>query len=158
MTLSQMGDGNDPIEIDKSPDEDLRLHDRIITQRQWAYAEPSEINNIVTGVNSLAFDMYHQFQEDEKNLFFSPYVFSRAMAMTLTGANGETAYQIQESMKFPLDYGRLHSVFNALDLTLDPQRFTNEDHTNFLILDTEAAAWGQSGYFVPIDFFRFYSQ
>lgn len=154
ITLAKRGDGNDPIEIDQSPDEEPRRHDRIITQRQWAYAERSEIKSLVLGLNSLAFDMYHQFQEDGKNLFFSPYVISRAMAMTLTGANNETATQLQDSLQYTLDYGRLHSVFNALDLKLDAQRFAGDGHSNLLILNTEAGAWGQSGYFVPISYYN----
>lgn len=154
VTLSKMGDGNDPVEISKSPDEDLPLQKRIINQRQWAYAESSEINDLVDGLNSLAFDMHHQFQGAGINRCFSPYVLSRAMAMTLTGANGDTADQIRESLKLSIDYARLHAVFNALDLKLDPQRFKGENHIGPPILDTEAAAWGQSGYFVPIDFYN----
>jgi len=167
VTLSQMGENQYPVELELSqieiqnptetelfPNKETISDDRILTQREWSHADPSEIDALVAGINSIAFDTYNQLTENWENLSFSPYGISRLMAMTFPGANGETALEIQESMNFAFDDRRLPPVFNALDLSLDPQRFAGADPAASHIVDTEAAAWGQSGYWVPALYFN----
>lgn len=175
VTLSQMREEQHPVELEIGqiveleigqieiqnsteteifPNKETISDDRILTQREWSHADPSEIDTLVAGINSTAFDTYHQLTEYGINLCFSPYAISRLMAMALAGANGETAFEIQESMNFAFNGGRLPSVFNALDLSLDPQRFAGGDPADTRRLDTEAAAWGQSGYWVPAPYFN----
>jgi serpin B len=54
-----------------------------------------------------------------KNLFFSPYSLSIALAMTLAGARGETAKQMASTLEFQLDAKALHPAFASLAVQLD---------------------------------------
>ena len=53
--------------------------------------------------NDFAFDLYSQLakQNAGKNLFFSPYSMSSALAMTAEGARGETAMEMGKALRFP---------------------------------------------------------
>jgi len=44
--------------------------------------DKADINSVVAGNNSFAFDLYRQLAKDEGNLFSSPYSVSSALAMT----------------------------------------------------------------------------
>jgi len=50
-----------------------------------------------------AFDLYHQLAKENpgKNLFFSPYSVSSALAMTAEGARGDTAKQMGKVLRYP---------------------------------------------------------
>ena len=68
-------------------------------------ATPEGIKEVITANNQFAFDMYQQIngQPDQaaKNVFFSPYSLSTAMAMLYTAAEGETKAQIQKTFHYP---------------------------------------------------------
>ncbi len=53
--------------------------------------------------SDFAFDLYKQLaqENDEKNLFFSPYSISGALAMTAEGARQETAAEMGKVLRFP---------------------------------------------------------
>jgi len=53
--------------------------------------------------SDFAFDLYAQFAKENagKNLFFSPYSISNALAMTAEGARGETALEMGRVLRFP---------------------------------------------------------
>ena len=53
-----------------------------------------------------------------KNVFYSPYSISSALAMTYAGANGVTATEMASAMHFSLDQSKLHPAFDQLDLAL----------------------------------------
>ncbi len=86
--------------------------------RLEATAPQADINELVTGNNEFAFDLYKSMGDGEENLFFSPYSISQALAMVYAGAQGQTAQQMANTMHFNLPQERLHPVFNALDLDL----------------------------------------
>src|SRR4051794_20116922 len=58
--------------------------------------EPSVANKkaVVEGNNTFGFDLYHQLQAHDGNLFFSPYSISTALSMTYAGARGQTAQEM----------------------------------------------------------------
>ncbi|TXD97829.1 serpin family protein [Psychrobacter frigidicola] len=60
---------------------------------------------VVTANNQFAIEMYQQIngqpQQAEKNVFFSPYSLSTAMAMLYAAAEGETKAQIQKTFNYP---------------------------------------------------------
>ena len=66
---------------------------------------PDGIEKVINANNQLAVDMYQQIngQPDEvdKNVFFSPYSLSTAMAMLYAAAEGETKQQIQKTFHYP---------------------------------------------------------
>src|SRR5262249_25663130 len=93
-------------------------------------------NAVVKATNDFACDLYHRLDQENrgKNLFFSPYSISSALAMTLEGARGPTAAEMGQVMRLPpvlrnsggeakelpwktavyhQDFGTLNSRFNA---------------------------------------------
>lgn len=101
----------------------------------------------VEGNSRFAFDLYHQLRQGDDNLFYSPYSISLALAMTYAGARGETEKQMADTLHFNLDQGRLHSVFNGLDIELNKrgEGAKGKDEEGFR-LNIVNAIWGQEGY------------
>ena len=68
-------------------------------------ATPEGIKEVITANNQFAFDMYQQINgqpdQADKNVFFSPYSLSTAMAMVYAAAEGETKAQIQKTFHYP---------------------------------------------------------
>ena len=66
---------------------------------------PEGIAEVVTANNQFAIDIYQQIngqpQQVDKNVFFSPYSLSTAMAMLYAAAKGETKAQIQKTFHYP---------------------------------------------------------
>lgn len=105
--------------------------------------DKADIDSIVAGNNSFAFDLYRQLARDKGNLFFSPYSISSALAMTYAGARGETAKQMACVLHFSLAAERLHPAFS--DLT----GMFNAGGKSYQ-LSVANALWGQVGYkFLP---------
>jgi len=84
------------------------------------------IAQTINGNNEFAFDLYNKFnnepENDNKNVFFSPYSISTALAMTYEGANGNTAQEMQSVLKFPEDdivrqssFARIQNILNKKD-------------------------------------------
>ena len=115
-----------------------------------AVAEP-DLAELVAGNSAFAFDLYQAVRGNQGNLLYSPYSISIALAMTYSGARGETKRQMADTLSFALPDGRLHPAFNALDLDLarrgeDPQ---GGEGSRFQ-LNIANAIWGQEGYaFLP---------
>ena len=61
------------------------------------------VQHAVRANSDFAFDCYQQLAKDNagKNLFFSPYSISSALAMTAEGARGETAMEMGKVLRFP---------------------------------------------------------
>jgi serpin B len=115
----------------------------------------------VQGTNAFAFDLYQALRNEHKNLFYSPYSISLALAMTYAGARGETEEQIADTLHFVLPQDRLHSAFSALNRALEPgeEEEAEADGTeptpvpfpgyhpgDRFQLHVANALWGQDGY------------
>ena len=63
------------------------------------------VMQVVDANNQFAIDMYQQINDQldqaDKNVFFSPYSLSTAMAMLYVAAEGETKQQIQKTFYYP---------------------------------------------------------
>jgi serpin B len=75
----------------------------------------------VTGNNKFAFKLYEEINDEEENVFFSPYSISSALAMTYNGAKGTTGDEMAEVLNFTKDKEALSADFKQL----------NEDFRNF---------------------------
>jgi serpin B len=114
-----------------------------------------DLNTLVEGNSALAFDLYRFLAEQEgnKNLFYSPYSISLALAMTYAGAGSETEDEMAEALHFLLSQERLHPAFNALDQELAQRgegaegkdTADGQDSEGFR-LNVANAIWGQEDY------------
>jgi serpin B len=98
---------------------------------------------VAKGNTEFALDLYGKLKDDEdkkgKNIFFSPFSISSALAMTYAGARGNTAKQMADVLHFDDDQ-KLHPAFAALINKLDVGKQKG------LELNIANALWGQQGY------------
>jgi serpin B len=97
------------------------------------------------GNNVFATDLFGQLRKKEGNLFFSPYSISSALAMTYTGARGETAQEMATTLHFDLPPERLHRAFSEM-----VHAFNAKKKDQPYQLSVANALWGQKGFtFLP---------
>ena len=108
----------------------------------------ADLAELVAGNSAFAFDLYQQLrQDDEGNIFYSPFSISIALAMTYAGARNETERQMAETLHFTLPQGQLHPAFNALDLELASRGETDPvTESEGFKLNIVNRPWGQIGY------------
>jgi serpin B len=93
-------------------------------------------------INNFAVAMYQQLKEEGKNLFFSPYSITAALAMTAAGANGNTKQQILDALQVTLQGVAFDQAINAIDQSI----MSHADATAGLTLKVVNSAWLQSGW------------
>ncbi len=117
---------------------------RSARERAAPAASGPDMEHLARGNSAFAFDLYHTLRDEDGNLFYSPYSISLALAMTYSGAGGQTESQMADALHFSLPQDRLHSAFNALDLALasrgDNGRGRDGDGFRLNIIN---AVWGQ---------------
>jgi serpin B len=67
-----------------------------------------------SAVNALGVDLYRAHASGDANLLLSPYSIQNALAMTYTGADGDTRAEMQRVLHFPPDEDALDGSFGAL--------------------------------------------
>ena len=104
---------------------------------------------LVEGNSAFAFELYQLLAEEQagRNLFYSPYSISLALAMTYAGARGETEEQMADALRFALPQNELHPALNALDQELAQrgEGAEGKDGEGFR-LNIANAIWGQKDY------------
>src|SRR3990172_5967747 len=60
-----------------------------------------DINSVIAGNNQFAADYYAKINNNDGNIFFSPYSITNAMAMAYEGAGGTTADEIKKVFYYP---------------------------------------------------------
>ncbi len=94
-----------------------------------------------------AWAFYREIVEPGKNLFFSPYSLSVALAMTWAGARGNTEAEMAEALRFRLGQERLHPAFNGLDLELESRAEASGENAPLpFVLNVTNALFGQIGF------------
>lgn len=111
-------------------------------------AEVEEVSALVDGNTAFALDLYHQLQEEEGNLFYSPFSVSLALGMTYAGARGDTAEEMQATLHFPGPEESVHAGFNALDQYLEglADQDLPEESGEAFQLHIANQLWGQVDY------------
>ena len=99
-----------------------------------------EFSSLVSGNTRFSLDFYRNIQNSDKNLFYSPYSISLALAMTYAGSKNQTESQISNALCFYKPQNVLHNTFNALD-----RKIMGNTNTGFT-LNLVNAAWGQDKY------------
>jgi len=100
-----------------------------------------KVSEVVNANNKFAFDLYSKYRVkyNERNVFFSPYSISTALAMTYEGARGKTAEEIRSVFHFPEDNSARRSgmarIYNELN-----------KGSNSYELKTANALWAQKDY------------
>ena len=107
--------------VQNQPDSDT-IDDDIIPDDE----DPIPVGNLAfqDAVNSFSFNIFEElFEEDNNNLFVSPYSIFTALAMTYEGAKGETAEEMadvlqveQDNESFHLYMKNLYDVLNAQNI------------------------------------------
>ena len=80
--------------------------DKSYTAADDSASTPEGIKQVVNANNQFAIDLYQKINkqpaQSDKNIFFSPYSLSTAMAMLYAAAEGETKQQIQKTFHYPM--------------------------------------------------------
>src|ERR1700677_240570 len=83
-----------------------------------ATAQTTRTKSLVEGNTAFALDLYGRLSETPGNLFFSPYSISTCLAMTFTGARGDTAAQMARTLHFDANQDQLAASFGELQRQL----------------------------------------
>ncbi len=110
-------------------------------------ASQADSATLVDGNSTFAFELYQALRNTDGNIFYSPYSISLALAMTYTGARGDTEKQMADTLHFLLPQNQLHPAFNSLDLELARrgQGAKGKDGEGFR-LNIVNAIWGQKDF------------
>ncbi len=110
-------------------------------------------SQLVAGNTAFAFDLYRSLSAKQGNLFLSPYSIITALAMTQTGARGDTLAQMNTVLHLTLPNASLHPAFNALQINLNQRQQNNQDPAkNDFRLRVTNALWGEKTYTFKADF------
>jgi serpin B len=110
--------------------------------RENPSASSEDVMKQAESINNFAVAMYQQLKEEGKNLFFSPYSITAALAMTAAGANGNTKQQILDALQVTLQGVAFDQAINAIDQSI----MSHADATAGLTLKVVNSAWLQSGW------------
>jgi serpin B len=101
---------------------------------------------VVAGNNKFALELYAKLQNQQGNIFLSPYSISTALAMAYAGARGQTEKQMADALCFStMSSKQLHEEFGRLIRKLNA---AGEKGGFELVVAN--AIWGQKGYnFLP---------
>jgi serpin B len=103
--------------------------------RMTTPAPPADVSRIVAGNTAFAWALYRELgQEPAKNIWFSPWSLTEAIAMAWTGASGAAATEIATVFGFWNDPPGVHAAIDTLD-----QKLVSESGTP--VLHTANAFW-----------------
>jgi serpin B len=107
----------------------------------------ADLAELVQGNTDFAFALYKQFSTGDVNVIYSPYSVSIALAMLSGGANGPTADQMAQALRYTLPGEKLHPAFNRLALELASRAdIKGIEPDQAFQLNVANSLWGQSGF------------
>ena len=102
----------------------------------------ADMQSVADGSNRFALDLYAKLATDEKekgkNVFFSPYSVHTALAMTATGAKGNTRDQMVKALHLPADDAKALAAGDLGRYYGHPRKAYEMSVAN--------ALWGQKGF------------
>jgi len=108
------------------------------------------METLAQGNTAFAFDLYHTVlrntESQNKNLVFSPYSISQALAMVYVGANGNTQSQMQETLNFTIPQDDLAQTFADLNTSITERDPIPDIDAQRMTLNIANALWGQEGF------------
>jgi serpin B len=107
-----------------------------------------ELQSLVKGNNEFAFSLFQILNQDgpQKNLVFSPYSISLALAMTYGGAKGETANEMQQVLRITQSVDGYNESWNNLDQWLSMRAENPGVSEEGYKLKITNAVWAQQDY------------
>ena len=115
----------------------------LVYHKKLAAKDQSNTRLITKNTNEFAFDLYRRLELENKgkNIFFSPFSISDALAMTYAGARGNTEKQMAKVLRFSLPQEELHPAFSSLI-----ERLKVKPGKKAYKLHIANALWGQKDY------------
>jgi serpin B len=110
-------------------------------EEQVSEVKAEDLAELAEGNTEFALDLYRTMSDKEGNLFLSPYSISSALAMTCSGARGNTAKQMAGVLNFTLKDEALHEAFASLTSGLNERGQAGD-----IDLSVANALWGQKDY------------
>ncbi len=119
-------------------------------------AQDADQSDLVDGNTLFALDLYDQLRRDnDGNILVSPLSVSLALAMTYTGAAGDTAAQMAGTLGFDLDQEEIGAAFSTLVDDLVTRGTAEEDEDEGVTaraLNIANGLWGEETYPFSDDF------
>lgn len=114
----------------------------LLTARALLAADP--VDSLAEANNKFAFDLFQEwFPSARGNIFYSPYSIETALAMTLAGARGETASQMNSVLHLAdLETDNPHAVFGNLQEELNS---IEDDSAGLIQMKVSNGIWKQVG-------------
>lgn len=113
----------------------------LLDSSRLAAASMNTMEKLCEGNAAFAVDLYQRAKSGNENLFFSPYSLSSALAMTYTGASGQTASEMAATLHFNLAPTELLPAFGTLG-----HRFETIDLQRKVTLSVANSLWLQRGH------------
>lgn len=114
-------------------------------------ASETGITSLVDGNNAFGLDLYQSLRNRDGNLILSPFSISLALAMTYSGARGETETQMADVLNFT-SQEQTHPAFNALDLALEDTDIVLDKEQEPMQLDIANAVFAEQTFIFLPDF------
>jgi serpin B len=125
------------------------LMSAVLWAERPAWGDHTAVKTLVNDNTAFALDLYRHLHKGEENIFLSPYSVSTALAMTASGARGDTAEQMFSALHFTLVPEQINSAFDELENHLTAIR-----KAEGVELSIANALWSQQGYPFLEDFFK----
>jgi len=101
----------------------------------------------VNGGNQFAIELFSGFGEQRGNLTMSPFCVNYVLAMTLAGANGETAHQISDVLHLRGNIADVHTEYSVVMKMLDTRGKSSDFNTQIY-----NGVFAQAGYKITDSF------
>lgn len=119
--------------------------------RRPSGAVDDDVMTAATGLRAFAGQAYALLAEaKDGNIVYSPASIHLALAMTYSGARGDTAAEMREALHFDLDGDAFHEAMNTLDQVLASRNREEPPGSDGMerkvLLQVANALWGQQGF------------